>query len=309
MELITIGISPDGEQAVWKLSRCLSEAFAPLTMEPGLPSLHWDIDTDHMEVVCHASALTYNAEEHRPLLCRRAALGIADYVVSELEPLALRRLISRHYSYDEPSDRQRIEAYCWQILYDGGSNEEPGSGELEWEKRRQAVAKEAENYLMQHGKLHLHGFLMFRLLNYRAVLREIVQYAVDEFVMEKQYQDFLALLRYFVSLQEPKLPLVHLVHEGDSRFRLYDEGFEPLDALAADRSVAEMLETEMQEDDRIVSGLIASSPQRILIHTMEPELQVIATIESIFQDRVEVCNSCRSGWIGLGDCQIVNEAT
>ena len=303
MELITIGIAPEGEQGVWKLSRCLSEAFAPLTMEPGLPSLHWDIDTDRMEVVCHATALTYNAAVHRAMLCRRTALGIAEYIVSELEAGVLRGLISRHYNYEEPGDRQKIEAYCWQLLYDGGSGEVPKSGEQEREKRKQTVANEAEHYLMTHGKLHIHGFLTFRLSDYRAVLREIVQYAVDEFVMEKQYQDFLSLLRYFVSLQEIKLPLVHLVHEEDSRFRLYDPEFEPLDTLAADRSVAEMLESEMQADDRIVSGLIASSPRRILIHTTEPELQVVATIESIFQDKVEICGNCRSGAGRLGECQ------
>ncbi|MFS0727221.1 sporulation protein YtxC [Paenibacillus sp. 1P07SE] len=300
MELITIGMSPLQEQAIWKLSRCLSEAFAPLTMEPGLPSLHWDIDPDRSEIVCHATTATYSADKHRETLCRQAALGIAEYITGDLEPVTLRRLIGKHYSYQDPEDVRKIEEYCLKLLRDGG---EAGSGQ-DLTKRKQAVAREATAYLMEHsGSMHIQGFLTFRLADYRAVLREIVQYAVDEFVMEKQYQDFLALLRYFVSTQEPRLPLVHLVHEEAARFRLYDSDFEPLEYQSSDRLVSEMLETEMQADDRIVSSLIASSPQRILIHTTEPELQVVATIESIFHGRVQICSHCRPGAVNWEDCR------
>ncbi|GBF73259.1 hypothetical protein PA598K_01544 [Paenibacillus sp. 598K] len=290
MELLSIGMAPEGEQAVWKLSRCLSEAFAPLTMEPGLPSLHWDIDTERQEVVCHASASTYSSGEHREKLCRQTSLGVAEYIINELEPETLRRIIHRYCDAHNAEELQMIESYCAQVI-NGQSTE--AESILERQKRKMVVARETEAFLMGHGRLHLQGFLTFRLNSYRAVLREIVQYAVDEYVLEKQYQDFLTLLRYFVSLQEPRLPVVHLVHEDETSFRLYDNAFEPLEYQAPDRTLTGLLETEMQADDRVVSSLIAASPLRIIIHTSEPELQIFNTIESIFIDRVERCDNCR----------------
>ena len=54
-------------------------------------------------------------------------------------------------------------------------------------------------------------------------------FAVDEYVMDQQYQEFISLLKYFVRMQEVKLPIVHVLHKGGSEFALYDEQFRVLE--------------------------------------------------------------------------------
>ncbi len=110
--------------------------------------------------------------------------------------------------------------------------------------------------------------------------------------MEKQYQDFISLLRYFVGMQDTKTSVVHLFQMDDGQFQLCNSQLLPLEYRHSDRIVADMLEAEMNVEDRVVSSLIAASPRQILIHTRCSDQQVIRTIESIFGDRVQVCSGC-----------------
>ena len=56
--------------------------------------------------------------------------------------------------------------------------------------------------------------MTFRLQSYEQELREMAEYAVDEFMLDQQYEEFVSLLKYFVYFQEPKMPLVHVIHKG-----------------------------------------------------------------------------------------------
>jgi hypothetical protein len=55
-----------------------------------------------------------------------------------------------------------------------------------------------------------------------------------------------------------------------------------------------MLETEMNIEDMVISSLISVSPKHITIHTRQPDMQVIRTIETIFDQRVTICERCVS---------------
>jgi hypothetical protein len=48
----------------------------------------------------------------------------------------------------------------------------------------------------------LDGFLSFRLKEYRGRLAEVVDKAVDEYMMDMEYKEFIRVLRYFVDVQE-----------------------------------------------------------------------------------------------------------
>ncbi|MOA34458.1 YtxC-like family protein [compost metagenome] len=114
-------------------------------------------------------------------------------------------------------------------------------------------------------------------------------------MLDKQYQEFISLLKYFVCLQDTKVAMVHLLHKGGHDFMLYDESFKPLNPNPpSDKLVAEMLETEMNIEDMVISSLISVSPRHITVHTRQPDMQVIRTIETIFDQRVSVCESCAS---------------
>jgi putative sporulation protein YtxC len=281
------------EERLSCLTRCLSDAFAGLhtTMtDTGV----WEVDEAAGRLRFEYASSGAGDGKRKVDIVRVAAEGLAEYVLTESEPLLLRAIIRKQYRYEADEYLDTIIWHCRQLLYGNGTPEEIVHSAETRGRRKKKVAQELQAYLEEHASIHLDGYITFRLGAYWEELREIVEYAVDEFVMDKQYQEFISLLRYFVCLQEPKIAEVHLIHVRDGEFALFDDRHEPIEHRPVDRVVAEMLEAEMNVEDMVVSSLITLSPKQIVIHTRQKDLQVIRTIEAIFEERVELCTSCRS---------------
>lgn len=244
---------------------------------------------------CEAVLPQFNLARHGPALYHSASNAIAEYVVKHMETHILRDIVRMKHRNLE-GDASVVINYCHDLLY---GTETEGFGakfhDADLQRRKGKIAEEVERYLQENTYLDLGGFAAFRLNSYRNELYEIVEYALDEYVLDKQYQEFISLLKYFVCLQETKVPAIHLVHKGGHEFEMYNERFQLLEPRPhTDRLVAEMLETEINIEDMVISSLISVSPKLITIHTRQPEAQVIRTIETIFDSRVQLCVKCAS---------------
>lgn len=189
---------------------------------------------------------------------------------------------------------ERVVHYCHNIL-----NNDPWEPlgkkftEEDRSRRSKRVADELRQYIEVYSDLHLEGYITFRLKSYKSELKEVVEYALDEYILDQQYEEFITLLKYFVQLQETKIDMVHLVQLDGSLFQLCDDSMRPLEIKNDnDRIVAEMIETEINVEDIVISSLISASPQKIMIHTNHHEYQVIRTVKTIFGDRAQFCTSC-----------------
>ncbi|AEI45280.1 putative sporulation protein YtxC [Paenibacillus mucilaginosus] len=228
------------------------------------------------------------------VLLAEAAQVLADYVLREEELPLLRSMIRQEYGYKREEDVSQILSYCDRMLGTEAHRTGPNDYAKAYARRREIIAEELREFLQEQTLLNLDGFLRFRLQTYREELREIVEYAVDEFVMDQQYREFISLLQYFVYIQEAKVPIVHLIHKGGADFLLMNERMELIETEENETVVtAQMLEKDMNFEDMIVSTLITVSPGKIFIHTREPDVQVIHTIRQIFENRVELCGYCR----------------
>lgn len=213
------------------------------------------------------------------------ALVVAEYVVDVREPGIIRKILMKDYELNE-SEKQAVEAICHRFL---GMEE----GQAEARKARLMLIEAAFRQMLagQQRTVDLDGFITFRLQNYGMKLREMVDYAVEEFLLDKQYEDFIELLQYFVYFQEPLTPFIHVMHKRGSEFIILNEGFKQIEASSGD-VVMRMADQELQMEDVIVSTLISLSPERILLHTRDPEALAITTIKRIFGDRVQLCLRC-----------------
>jgi len=223
------------------------------------------------------------------------------YIVGELEQDVLRGLIAREYGYDEPEELAMIEVYC-------RHNADPTQEQrqlTDQDMRRSLVYEEIVDYLRTNRLLNMEGLVRFRLKRYHEQLRDIVEYAIDEYTADRQYEEFISLLKYFVYIQEVKIPSAHLIHKGDHEFSLLNERMEPIEVKQPDPFVIDMIDREINFEDMIVSALISVSPQKLVIHTRHPESQVIKTIRHIFEDRASVCTACPRCRPLLGECKHV----
>lgn len=215
---------------------------------------------------------------------------LSAFMMDHVEQKLLREVISGPYHYEEPHDVQAIERYCAQLLNQAEETEGMPKPRI---RRQEKVAQAIYGYLEEHNELNLQGLLRFRLQDYRDELREVVEYAIDEYIMDQQYQEFISLLKYFVYIQDAKIPVAHLMHHGGHEFTLLNEKMAPIETKEFDSFTVETLDREINFEDMIVSTLISVSPQNIYIHTRDPEAQVVKTIMQIFEDRARVCTNCK----------------
>jgi len=205
------------------------------------------------------------------------AHALAEHIVANVEPELLNRLIRRHYSYFDEEERQEILLYA--------RPQEPQTG---------GMTRRLTEYLEGHRALNVDGFITFRLKDYIEALEHSVDEAVDDFLLEREYREFVRLLRYFVDVQAPKTEAVHVLMHESGQFELRDANLQPLEGeLDADFHF-ESQDTEINLDDLLVSSLITLAPKEVVVHGIPRalELQSVRTVRQVFGDRLRTCGGC-----------------
>ena len=224
----------------------------------------------------------------RKKIRRELARAVARYILEDEEETLLKEMFVRDYRYRAAADIEKLLAFC---RHPAEAGEEPARKKAQAIRLFREISDAVEACLQANGLVNVEGIMTFRLAGYRKELKETVDYAVDEFLMDKQYQEFISLLKYFVLIQQTKIPSVHVLHRGGSEFELLDDKMEALEPVHSEGITYETLEKELNFEDLIVSSLITMAPERIYIHTGWPDAQVIRTICQIFEERVILCDS------------------
>ncbi|OCT10652.1 hypothetical protein A8709_22695 [Paenibacillus pectinilyticus] len=306
MELFAIALINVEESYVRSLSAKVNQALQHLhIVQNGLTATYtWCETRAFIYVEVEAGSVLHDPFVHEDQVRACLAETLASHIVADKESEILRNLITKDFKYEKESDLIAIEGYCKQsLIQESDVDGLPLMSSSPSRIRRIQILKELLSGLLEEKPhLSLDGFIKFRLQEYKEELREIAEYAIDEFMMDRQYQEFISLLQYFVYIQEAKIPAAHLIHKGGHEFVILNDRMEPIDANEFDASFRmEMLEKDINFEDMIVSTLITVSPANIVIHTRDPELTIIKTIRQIFEDRTTVCGYCRTCDLYLGD--------
>ncbi|MGF7186922.1 putative sporulation protein YtxC [Desulfitispora alkaliphila] len=233
------------------------------------------------------------------MLQSKMASLITDVIINYWEFRFVEQIVRTQYYFFTPEEKEEILNNSRKILESG--LETRGIKTVYGKRKREKIMNKVEEYLVTEDEINIKGFVTFRLRDYMRELQEVVDTAVDEFMMEKEYNEFIRLLRYFVDIQEPKLDIVHVVINPDSSFMLYDEVGEELSSTYLESFFMEMAETDVNYDDLLISALITIAPKQIELHFKEKyiETEATKTVEHVFGNRVEKClncNKCQEKW-------------
>jgi len=226
------------------------------------------------------------------LLRHIVAGALSDVIVDNWEQRLLRKFIRSSYYYFNSEEQDTILSYAGRNLNSGGT--EPAAAQTLARKRQ--VLHRLLDYLDGVDELVLEGFVTFRLKDYVEELEDAVDRAVDDFLMEKEYMEFIRLLRYFVEAQEPRVDEVHVVVYPGGGFKLLDETGQPIHNEYLEEFVVEMLDSEVNYEDLLISSLITIAPSRVSLHlpVMTGRDEAVETVRSVFGDRVTLCRGCET---------------
>lgn len=157
---------------------------------------------------------------------------------------------------------------------------------------RAMINKDIINYIIENNSILIDGYMRFRLKKYLYLIDISIEKAIFDLETEKEYEEFLGMLQYFVDMQEPKLELVNVIVQDNDYF-LLDMDNNILENGLLDDVERDLYYEEVSKADLLISSLIVISPERLIVHIEEgKEKELVSVITELFRDRVSFCRKC-----------------
>lgn len=147
------------------------------------------------------------------------------------------------------------------------------------------------NFLKDNDKLYLKGFLTFRIKDYFDELKRITDDAVNRYLIEREYSEFVSLLKLYINSEESKIDLVHLIyHDEDSVLLDQNKNIIKTDINLLNAKF--LSDITFSSSDIVLNTLLNIIPKKIYIHLENNnEDEFITTLRLIFEDRVSIINN------------------
>lgn len=215
------------------------------------------------------------------------AAAISDLIVKQWEGHLLGQILRYNYCYFDREDLKAIYLRAQEKL-------------KEKDGRKNKIRRRILSYLENNGHLVIEGFIKFRLKDYCRHLEQVVERAVDDYITEREYREFVNLLRYFVAIQEPRVESIHVLVLGSGMFKIFDSADQALSPTSVPGMSVDVIRTELNYEDLLLSALITIAPRMITLHLADPvEGQGLASLlRAIFGDRLRICSGCDRCWRG-----------
>ncbi len=208
---------------------------------------------------------------------------LTDCVLKFYEINLVKRLINSDYFYFNEIEKRYILSNCKEILYDENTKD--------FEYRIEKIFISFMDYIDEHKYFILDGFVNFRLFEYKSLLTEVVDIAVNKFIIDKEYKEFIQLLQGYITSQPSKAETVHVIYSNSEPIILdenenvipYDKRFFKAKYLS---------DISFSSKDYCLNELLNLLPKKIILHLIAEGDDFINTLQLIFKGRIIICKEC-----------------
>ncbi|MFL0194583.1 putative sporulation protein YtxC [Clostridium sp. WILCCON 0269] len=147
----------------------------------------------------------------------------------------------------------------------------------------------------ENREINIEGFITFRMKEVLEDLEVIIDKVVEKYMVEKEYNEFIKLLKYFVEIQESKIDYLSIIIGNDGNYVIKDKYEEDITEGFLKDLTELKYSANTELDDILISALITNSPEKIVIHCVEncKNMELIDTIKKVFTHRVNFCDDCK----------------
>lgn len=211
--------------------------------------------------------------------------ALSDYILSRYERKLLKQILNKQYGIINPFQQQEIVLYINELEKDAA---------LCRCARINAIRQGLDRYFSENSEASVEGLVMFRLKRYETLIKDVAEELFEIYSAHKEYQEFIALLRYFVGVQVGRPEFVHLICHNQEMYSIFNCDEEDITAeCIADFAKPEEVCAE-NFDDLLISILITLAPERIVVHNRDciRNKELFETIEKVFE-KIEYCKECK----------------
>jgi putative sporulation protein YtxC len=213
-------------------------------------------------------------------------------VIKEFCKSGMGSFLAETYFFLGNDEIKQIEPKIIEALFNEGSITGPNT--VYYMNRKNIVIDKINKFIEENNEINVNGFLTFRTKQLRQDLECIVDKVVESYMVEKEYDEFVNLLKYFVEVQESKVDEVNIIIGKNGDYYLRDsEGNDLMGNMLMELPGVKFDSKENQEE-LIISTIITSAPKKIIIHCVDhcKNKELIQTISKVFVNRVYYCDKC-----------------
>lgn len=209
---------------------------------------------------------------------------LSNIIINYYEKGIVKRIISSNYFYFDDIEKKKISDICIESLLDVQNTE--------FLERKNIVFISFLKYILYNKSLVLDGFINFRLKDYICILDDAVDFSVNKFLIEREYAEFVSLLKIYINSKESISPMVHLVYINQESILIDEFG----NLINTDSHIFEtkyLSDISFSSNDYALNALLTLLPKKINIHLINSdEDEFINTLKLIFDNRIYICRDC-----------------
>lgn len=221
----------------------------------------------------------------KELFYTKLATTLSYLVIDYFENDFIKTILSTNYFYFDNTEFSKILILCNENICD--------DNEFSLTNRQMLLFDIFYDYITTHHSIIITGFIHFRLKKYRNLLENLIDFSVNEFIIEREYLEFIALLRLYVNTQSPLYTAVHLISFGDD-ILLLNEKLEIIDVDKNALKAKYLSDVSFSNNDYILNTLLNLLPKKIHFHLISTSSnsEFINTLQLIFENRIDICTDC-----------------
>lgn len=212
------------------------------------------------------------------------ANNLVSLILNFYEENLLKSIIKSNYFYFSESEQDIVLDKCLTYLKDTSS--------VEYQVRIEHIYIAALKYITNNKAMILSGFIHFRLSNYMKILDYVVDTFVNELVVDREYKEFINLLKSYVNSKPSNINSVHFIYKNTSSI-LLDSKYKKIPFTDDLANLNYISDVSFSENDIVLNTLLTLLPQKIIIHLEKEPDEFIKTLICIFENRIELISGSR----------------
>lgn len=233
-------------------------------------------------------------EEESEEIQKKIKLYISDLlyrmVIKDYKKKEMFQLIKDTYFFLKQDEILEIEVLVMETLY--RENKIKDDIGVYCENKISEIISKINECLNENNELNINGFIRFRMRSLREDIEDVIDKVIQKYMVDKEYNEFIKLLKYFVEIQDSKMEKINITIDREGKYRVEDEGGKDIFNQFTKEIGDSKIGIDANIEDIIISGLITNAPKEVLIMGKEncKNNEFIKTIENVFKERIIYCN-------------------
>jgi len=209
---------------------------------------------------------------------------LSSTIIEFYEKDIIKHIINTNYFYFTDIEQRKIFDIVIDYLYNGELSESY--------IRKDSIIISCIEYFSNNKSAILDGFVNFRLNDYIKILDYIVDMAVNKFVIDREYTEFIDLLKCYINSKDYGTRAVHLIYQNQESTLLdeYKKIIHLDDSILNSKYLSDIT---FSSNDYTLNTLLTLLPEKIYIHLINGiQDEFINTLKLIFDNRIYICNDC-----------------